>query len=441
VLVAVVVATPGVVHRFAHPESTDSGVSRLVVLADYMPPLNGQVHKVQGIELPKYSVTGKRTQLPDVFETSDRYVCGFATRSDVIEMQLPRLDRMKPYTPWVYYVPSKKVSYLRHRVYPNYPRSEQFFGPIPGDPAKLFGVAPNEWQMMAVLKDIPSTKRVLDTMIQTLIKEDQPPEHLRWQRVLGIQNWLEAKSALLEELGLTGRAEYVAELAEPFLKEYRPSIIQIAEDQYSTPRATDQTIAVPRDSWGEPVNGMRAGLLLNDAQSDDRGSIVMAASIMVQNVSDHEIRFSDMNMDTPPLLVDAQGRGIASGEGLITSLAPPPPTISMRMRLEPGEKTALDRKCELTLIRLDENGKPAAEIRRPIKIAQIRPGKYLVSAQASVGITIWQNQSDGSRLQTMPAVGEWSGVLRTGSVWISAFEDAALASRNESTPSLGKYSD
>ena len=183
---------------------------------------------------------------------------------------------------------------------------------------------------------------------------------------------------------------------------------------------------VPEEAWGESIDGLRAAIVLRSPAVDKNERL--GYDVVVENVSDHDIRFGAGNHYeygfSKMALVDADGKPAPRVPGTLPTWVD---TLTWhRYWLKPGERAVISPASE-QLLKLDRSGQPIPPPKEHpyYHVTHVRPGKYSVWAALEFGSGMQSyDAATGPQKVVFAAPGERQGKLQTGVAAATIFEDA-----------------
>jgi len=322
---------------------------------------------------------------------------------------------------WIIYNPTRNVFYLN-----KVPGEDQAsnFGPVKGDPFDMFKleeryisklrndyvVSPDEmYRLRLMVRSGHPKLRERALRIVTAVLAPEVSENARAFNIGEFRKLVD---------GLTGEdvapALAAVQRTEKDIEEHRPVI---PDDQYSPGNDTLEKLGklqdwmklpgpVPDSAWGPPLNGMRAAAVFSSVAPEVGAK--MDVWLLVENVSDHEIKFAswDVMQNAQAGVKREDGADIKVPFSFSTGLSP-----THRHKLQPKERLTLARKSLAF-----DNGQGTESLGFGGSRAVAGAGKYRVRYESVLG-------------SGHMAKGEWSERLSTGDTLITVGLKAPAARR------------
>ena len=227
----------------------------------------------------------------------------------------------------------------------------------------------------------------------------------------------------------------------------------VGDIRYLHPPAIAQSLIVEEGAWGPNVDGLKAAFLMSDIVGRSDDSMFVNGALVVKNVSEEPVWFSETASTAIPKLysVDDKRIAIETGPFLSTAIGHrfyQACSIVRRTILAPGEQCVLDRECELAVYSPDRNTRWGNSIHTVYERANVPPGRYSVAVDFTPGLqseSYWNDLVEHSKIeialpdfyengQVVPrsVPGEWYGSLQTGRVQLTAFDGSDATKINES---------
>ena len=322
---------------------------------------------------------------------------------------------------WIIYNPTLNTFYLNKVPGEN---EASYFGPIANDPFDLFKleelytsklrneyvVSPDVMYRLRLM--VRSGDPKLRERALRIVTEVLAPEVSEKARAFNIGEFRKLVDGLKGEDVAPALA--AVERTEKEIEEHRPVI---PDDQYSPGNDALEklgklqewmkpSVPVPGSAWGEPLNGLRAAAVFSSVTPEVGAK--MDVWLMVENVSDHEIKFAvwDVIQNARAVVKREDGTDVKVSFSFATGLSP-----TYRHKLRPKERLTLAKKA----LAFDD-GQGTENIGFGGSRAVAGAGKYRVRYESVLG-------------SGHMAKGEWSERLSTGDTLITVGMKAAAARR------------
>jgi len=385
---------------------------------------SGQPLIIMGLDLSDAKFARSERDVPDLYEKSGKQ------RADVFIMPLekfePAVTAAQPKPPsnesiWLKYATSVSRFYIEYRSDRNKPETERIYGPFAGDPFERFrlepiiaarlraGYAPNDLLSMGrMLKTQNATlsKRALRLAEAAIECKDSPiVENVSRE----IRQILNGNATTIEKLDLQAEKLALEQKLAAAETELEKLVVEFPGAEYAKPADSKNALpaAIPQETWGKAVNGLRAAAV--PQQNTVTRGAELPVALVIENTSDHDIKFSfsDVLQSARAEVQDSNGRQIQGSFTWFSGWAP-----VQRFGLKPGESVAL---ATVSLKFADKNGgNPGIGCTQIIDPARggAATSEYRIrySVPLATGSS-WRRGEDGVMRRISPAKGEWNGTL------------------------------
>lgn len=364
----------------------------------------------EGVDLARLREVQKLSETPEIY-TMDPGSPRFRMADSTFHLPLGKA--------WIVYNPTLEVFYLNAVPGEN---AASYFGPIKGDPFVQFKIeermtteltkayAPDaEYRLKLMVRSGHPKMRERALRIMTAVLAPGIPLDLRFTYI-----------GTFSELLATHKGDDTAPvlaLIQQAEKRDQELVATMPDDAYTPGNDALEKAgqlkgwmklpgAIPAAAWGEPKEGLRAAAAYSivTPKSGDKIDVWL----VVENASDHEIRFatSDVMQTAQAVVRGADGKDVQVRRSWFTGLSP-----ILRHKLAPREQLTLAKK---TLVFADT--KAVGNVGFGEDRAAAGPGEYRVHYEsvAASGTSWSSDPKTGERRRTTPAKGEWSGRLATG---------------------------
>ena len=314
--------------------------------------------------------------------------------------------------------------YVVYRPDRDKPQAERTYGPFQGDPferLKLEDAMTQRLQkgpyaaddvyrirLMLRTKDAGLARRAVRLMEATL-KADVPLyQKENYLHPLG--EILQQHAAALMKHGLEQETARITDGLAALDAEIERLTAEIPAAQYDRTGPIAVPEAIPPEAWGTPVNGLRVAAVPETTTA--RLGVATAFHLVVENVSDHDIKFSgsDLLQSAHAEVTGRNGQRIDTRTTFYTGLSP-----IKRYWLEAGKRMVL-ASPSLAFVEKTQDAKDALGCTK----ALAPPGAYTVRYTFGLGLgSSWTRGDGGVMRRISPAKGEWRGVLVSGAVEIA----------------------
>ena len=396
-----------------------------------------QAHSLSilGLDFSQAPSAQKPQNLPDLFEPSPRDPKKWQSRGEVFMMPLKEPgqnlnDDDKRYI-WLHYPVTRGKFYIQYRSDRNQPQTERTYGPFEGDPFEKLQL---EALMAARLKaeyspdDLYRIKLMLRTqdakmaartlrLMQPAIECDSPA--VRTSILREVRQMLKDSAEAIKTHSLESEAAKLQENIQAAEANIEKLVAEIPDEQYQAPGESKVAMpnAIPKEAWGPDINGLRAAAAprLESFAVGEK----LPITLVVENVSDHDIKFSFSDL---PQAARAEVRhpnqnALKTDTVLYTGISP-----LQRYVLKPGEQVALAHVSLKVTEKAGGDERPygctvvvdpdAAKLRD--NVYQVRYSVPLANGEH------WSRGADGIMRRVSPAKGEWSGMLTSNFVEVTA---------------------
>lgn len=376
-----------------------------------------EVLEINGVKFSEARVAKDLKDLPDLYEKDKDEPTRWAQRKEVLDM--PLADNI-----WLKFPASKGRFYIQYREDRNKPETERVYGPIEGDPFEKMQLeekmlarlkkdySPDDYYRMRLMvrtQEKGLTERALRLVIGSC--EGDGEISMRESMLPALKEVLELGAAGFKEYGLEQQVEVANKQIAAIEAKIAELTVTLPDADYQPGEAADSLIAksIPAEAWTKPNQGLSIALIptANEVAIGDS----VAIQVIAKNVTDKPIKFGshDLAQGVRPRLKDAAGKDVPVRSSFFTGLSP-----IHRHILKPGEVLILVAPT----VKFVSKG-TTAEAGFGDSVAPVEPGKYQVQFEFHLpGGGSWSRGADGVMRKTLPAKGEWSGVLTSKSLEI-----------------------
>jgi len=391
----------------------------ILSMATLLPQLQaGEGRMFEGVDLAQLRQVQKLRDTPEIYRMNPE-TGRYELRDGAFHILLGAA--------WIVYNPALKVWYLYKVPGEN---EASYFGPVSSDPFEVFKLEERMianlrkdfamdtlYRMRLMLRSGDAQMRARTLRIATAILASDIPADLRTVHAGEFRK-------MISDLKGDDVAPVLAAI-ERTDKQTEELTVSIPDDQYLP--GNDELekvgklkewmkvpVAVPDNAWGDKLNGLRAAVVYSTTTPKVREKITVW--LMVENVSDHEIRFAvaDVVQSARAVINRPNGTTADTKSAWFTGLSP-----IERYRLKPGERITLAKKTLVFETRHSTEPLHFGETR-----AVAGAGEYLIGYESIAPTpTTWShNQPDGVARRTTPAKGEWSGSLASSETRLTVTE-------------------
>jgi hypothetical protein len=396
---------------------------------------------VMGLDLTSAPVVKSVKDIPDIYEPDPKQPGKWREKSEVFSMPLGRSatenptmgQGHEPESIWLKYPTSLNRFYIQYRSDRNKPETERTYGPYAGYPLdrmNLERVMADRLQAQYSPDDINRIRQMFKTQNSKLIgramllmqaaidcKEPSTAEiYLR-----EIEQIAKANSATIEKLDLKAESAKLDESIAAKRKMLDELVASFPDTAYaSAERPQFKLPEIPPGAWGKDVNGLRAAAV--PVQKSVALKTELPFDIVLENTSDHDIRFSfrDMMQSVLPEIQDSKGKNIVVGRTFFSGWA-----AIQRFILKPNERLAVARvTIQPVTKREGVNPNIGCTLLVDKNLADAPATEYRIKYEVPIATgTSWSGGEDGVMRKISPAKGEWNGTLTTPLIDIKVTND------------------
>ncbi len=376
---------------------------------------------VLGLDLTgKPTVQNGPKGAPEIFEPHPDYPGSVRERSDVLMMPLTELA-------WLRYSTSRQHFYVEVKRNPNSSDGAITYGPIDGDPFEMMPIEQMMTARLVRLERAPDDPYRIDIMLRTgdnrlairavrmlkatlAIPREVQNKDLTLRELRPI---IEKHAATMTRLGLGTELGHLNEALAAMQADVDSNVMEVPLDQYTV--AKDVTPAppttIPAEAWSEPLNGLRAAAI--PVALTTKLGATLRFDIIVENVGKTDIKFSTMGLlqSARAEVTGPGGKPITTSTAFFSGFE-----RTTRYLLKPGERIVLGSPT----LTFNERRDPQRQASYGDSLVIAPAGEYQVRYNP-IGISSgqsWSRDSNGVMKRSVPAKGEWSGMLGTGFVKI-----------------------
>lgn len=369
-----------------------------------------EVLEIHGVKFSEARVAKDLKDLPDLYEPDKDQPTRWAQRKEVFDM--PLADNI-----WLKFPASKGRFYIQYRDDRNKPETERTYGPIEGDPFVKMQLeekmlerlkkdyAPDDYYRMRLMVRTQE-KGLIERALRLVIGscEGDGEISMRESMLPALKEVLEQGAAGFKEYGLEQQVEVAKKRIAAIEAKIADLTVTLPDEEYQPGEAADSLVAksIPAEAWTKPNQGLAIAVIPTATEVAIGDSI--GIQVIAKNMTEKPIKFGshDLTQGVRPRLKDAAGKDVAVRSSFFTGLSP-----IHRHILKPGEVLIL----VVPTVKFVSKG-TAAEAGFGDSVAPVEPGKYQVQFEFHLpGGGSWSRGTDGVMRKTLPAKGEWSGVL------------------------------
>lgn len=374
---------------------------------------------VLGMDLSQAPVTRDIGKLPDLWQLDPEQPGKWKSTPGVFPMPLDEHA-------WLQYAVAKGRWYIEYRDDRDKPETERVYGPFEGDPFETFRLEEKMAAKMAddahAGDDLYRIKLMLRNgdrhlmarafrLMNVALGDDVPPQ-VRANYLPQFRKHLEefaeqiaAQPAAIEDASkLAARLDVVAKLIDDLTLEF-------PREEYSGPKP-DVMATVPADAWGDVVNGLRFAAA--PESRNVRLGEAIKVHLVVENVSDRDIKFSAIDLMQSPRaeMLGKDGEAIPLSQSWFSGLAP-----IERFWLRPKERIVLASPT----VKFASAAEDIAVFGQSLAVVGAGEHRLRYTMHLSGG-SAWVRQDDGVMRRTLPAKGEWEGMLTSAYLSLTVAE-------------------
>jgi len=225
-----------------------------------------------------------------------------------------------------------------------------------------------------------------------------------------IRQILKVNSATIDKLNLQAEKLTLEQHIAAAQAELEKLVAEIPDAQYASPADSKKELpaAIPQEAWGKAVDGLRAAAI--PKQNSVALGTDLPLTLVVENVSDHDIKFScsDVIQSARVEVLNSRNQPLPADTSWFSGWP-----VLEHMQLKPGESVALAR-VSIKVVSQRPGGDIGAIGRSLIVDANrdAAASEYRIRYNVPLATgSSWSRGEDGVMRRISPAKGEWNGTL------------------------------